>query len=1494
MADIVPKLNLNRTPNIVENNSLIFAKNIRLDVDKTIHKDYGISSIITKSDILHRILDDINSMYNGTDEYLDYFNNLVTKLTDAVDYNNEPAEYTICGVITNSNMFYIFIAGHIVHVNDYNSPEETISFIVSYNEEIKKFAPCNCNWKWSGGNVEGCVITNLKGDTILNIGEYGTTKLVPFKSINLNKSKYSDDESIYTQSPKIPYININCYDTFRYIIPNGIYQFYVRYKIRDNFYTDWFLASRELYAGNSFSTNTHFGKVKYVNTHTDSDKSFILSIDKALPNNIDTYESFQIGFILSHDDAIYARAWKHFPIGVETINFDYRGEDAVEIEVIDLLKSTYQLYNVGNITSFKNKLYISNYTESNFNENLNKYAKNIDIELNFEKSKPGYGNYIIITENIGNTNYISGLTIDGQDKLIKGESGIINEIFNEGVKDKIDINCTIAVEGTIRNNYSKYDFTCNLYAESLNFSKSIINIKDPKRNSSANLYIDKIKSYEENIIKSIKVYKEKKPTSIGNFNTDPILTIKNIKIVNDGIKAALKAIYDNIYVMDYKGNLYSTTMDKIKDYTIVIERSIICDVIYPSNKNNAKPITGNIIDTINPISPDDNIVINPDNPIIGGGSTTETNVERSYNQFFELNFSTNKNIINSNIVDNIKQYNTLIPYQTYKFYVHYCKNNGEITNGFEIKELTVPYSEYSNKIIYPIFHNIEIPKELGYEACFISILHTKNKVSTIFDLTNAKSYYGNNTLYFEGRCIDLDIGLINGIDDIPIWQQVKKSDIGDSKPPIIDIDGNFEIIDKPSIPLSDNADELINIELRGDYYHSSNSAIVRYFGACGIIQINQDTNLNENKNAYIVQDYSISENDVITLTKCTPYISENGTYDNYKTLNTLGFICDVYPIDKKFSINNYSDGSSLYGRKNKDSYDGNEDNTPILKEYGQYIDSTPSLDSLEIPNTNKVTIYSNYNLNYLTLTEEPNKVIKSLYPYKEGETVDTKTITFTSKMLFLFNSLILNSVYSLPSMYRNFTRKYFYTYRNNSITTFNNTIRSSVLSGDESELDIIKFDAEDYYNVPTNRGIIVNLKAIGDAILVHTKDSMFKFSGSNTIQSSQGEIITNESQPFDTGISEMFGSEKGFAGLKYKKDHIITETGYIFYDRDSRIIYMYSGQGQLKKISSNIEKLFNHENITDITFANDYYNNRFFVCIEFNNENKNYKYYVNLSFNFNEDVTDFVSLHDFYFKNSFNTKTKCYFLDPKLYVNKSISEMNIYSIDKSNNDYYPTCMVEYDRWLYPSVIGINERINSIFYNKFSSIIDIIVNSNYETVKILNSISWISNYIEKEFPEGSDIIEIGNTTAIKVIDLNFKLSEDKFILKPFDKFVIYTDSCSTKVIDYNNMSNNVSPIYDERATPKFNSNSYKYPRYNQGKWTLNYFRNIENTEDVFGYLNNLPNGKPKYDDGRRTSKERADYISDNNSLIEGKYFVVRFFFDKEFKLETLSLYYDNKL
>ena len=49
MSRIVPKLNLNKTPQLVDNNSLIMAKNIRLLEDGTIGPDTSLEEIESKS-----------------------------------------------------------------------------------------------------------------------------------------------------------------------------------------------------------------------------------------------------------------------------------------------------------------------------------------------------------------------------------------------------------------------------------------------------------------------------------------------------------------------------------------------------------------------------------------------------------------------------------------------------------------------------------------------------------------------------------------------------------------------------------------------------------------------------------------------------------------------------------------------------------------------------------------------------------------------------------------------------------------------------------------------------------------------------------------------------------------------------------------------------------------------------------------------------------------------------------------------------------------------------------------------------------------------------------------------------------------------------------------------------------------------------------------------------------------------------------------------------
>ena len=1489
MAQIVPKLNLNKTPSTVESNSLVFAKNIRLDIDGSIHRDYGVfpmsihkgkvtNKLVNYKNILNRIISDV-AEYINTDNPEDYIVHSYSRLNwisgkEIKDENNnviaKKGTHKIVGIIPNSNEFYIFINGNCVIGTDPVGKDivETYNFIIRYDEKEDKFYPCNCNWNWSGGTITGCVINNLLGEKILNIGEKDATTIVPLKCINLNTSNITDDERIYTQTPNIPITNLNYIDSFNYVIPNGVYQFFVRYKIRDNFYTDWFPASKELFAGNRNTSNTSFGTVKFVNTHRDSDNSFKFSVEHLFIDQKYNYESFQIGFIVSHDDAIMARAWKHFDFNVNIINFDYNARDAYEIEVIDLLKSAYQIYDVGNITSFKNKLYIANYKETDFNENYQNLANQIGIEITDQSATSGYGDNGIIERTLNGKKVIAGLKIGEEEYLFSGANGIIDQLLrlNNSSNDESVIAAITDAIGSNKNGYTKcgakkWDITLSGDKQSLTSAQVEFRNKF-KGNNYTNF------KYETDI-QLIKV-----DGSYVTVESDKTLLLNNI----------IAAIYGKTRYMNE--NCVFINNNGAEDYQIDIEIIRNCSYTYKHWVSNGMqpndPSLGIGDINQNPGTDSGTIIGRPDNTIPGGSNTggyyEYSTANSSYTQTISIIFSGDRSKYKSTNSNLLLGYTTLIPYQKYKFYIHYVKQNGEITNGYYCNGLTggiktVPYKSAVDSVIFPKFTNINLPE--GYVACFFSIVHVENTVATVFDIDT------NNT-YGEASCMDINIGLIAGSDNMTIKQGYTESQGGNEPTnPDFPINPDFPLIptnlvDSESVqPQADTETTVTEIKTNtAKYYYSSDTSNIRYFGADGVIQFDKDSNIKSGKVAYLINDYTISDAEDTQLTKCTPFINPltlskindtENVYSSFDDMNLLGFICAINPLHRERTIKYYTDGSSVYIKKNVENVEDGSGTYFSLVELKNHLLDTSEYDekltALHIINTDIEYIYSNYNLNYIGLNEDPIETYKTYYNNSSEQTIDKSTPT-GSVVLRLFKSLMMSSTYMLPAMYKNYTKKTYNIYRRNEVTEFNNTIRASKLEGDESSINIYKFEPNDYYNVPTNRGLIVNIISVGDAILVHTEDSMFRFSGSNKLQSSDGEIQPAENNVFDTGVSEIFGSDFGFAGLQYKTDHIVTENGYIFFDRDSRIVYMYSGQGQIVKLSDSIEKLFRHRSIESIRFANDYYNNRFFMSILFYenyNDTKNGKpvikqryYPVTLSFNVTENIKSFVSLHDFYYGYAFNTKTKCYFL---------VSDMqDICTIDKKHKGCYTKLELPNDK-LYlqrkeiSNIILANSDtltgpITVYNINSYDSLIDIINNVNYEEVKTLNAINWCGNKVKSEFRnvDTSD-------------DVTLNMVEEVNTTVPCKYIRIYSDTCMSDLLPCTARSNDKS----------ISSIAYtKYPFYNQGTWSFNYFRNILN------------------------SKNHKNPLSgDNNSLIEGKYFVVRFVFDSDFKLETLYLNYNIK-
>ena len=129
MANIVPKLNLNRTPSIITNNSMVFAKNIRIDIDNSIHKDYSIESLQNKGIIFHnnlltRIISDFKFLNTDiANHYLELIND--------ISKNPSNENYSVIKVIPDNKSFYVLLK---IYAED-----KSKNIIVKFDEEDDLF-----------------------------------------------------------------------------------------------------------------------------------------------------------------------------------------------------------------------------------------------------------------------------------------------------------------------------------------------------------------------------------------------------------------------------------------------------------------------------------------------------------------------------------------------------------------------------------------------------------------------------------------------------------------------------------------------------------------------------------------------------------------------------------------------------------------------------------------------------------------------------------------------------------------------------------------------------------------------------------------------------------------------------------------------------------------------------------------------------------------------------------------------------------------------------------------------------------------------------------------------------------------------------------------------------------------------------------------------------------------------------------------------------------
>lgn len=1449
---IIPKLYLNVSPQTVDDGGLVYARNMKLDDDGLLSSDYGFANIEVLS--------------------------------------NKNIVGTIVGL---DNCVYFF---------EHNLQNGTDN-IIEYNEVTKNINVIQANWHYEGQDttIVGYVSTNISGEKILTIGEYKESgSRIPLKHINLSYCATTDNESIYTQAPEVPIGNVSLYDTYAKTIPNGVYIFFIRYKIRDGVYTNWFLCSNPIFSGTSEKINTIQGGVQYINTHKDSAKSFILDINFINDSAKSNYSEFQLGFIINHDNATDARSWKSFPINSSRVYFDY--ESVNEINIDDILQDTYELYNVGNVCNFRNKLYISNYTESDLNPTdasniidnirLSLSHNHVDdvnyksisfngVELSYDYDTGYYpitansisrdfynlklSNYAkVSTETVekvttfslrwnANTsdefdlmviwnikNKLLGGAVFGEDyqpAFGDGTLGLVKEgaINYGGANNYITIfgsNASTLDDGFVSWNHPFYErgFTAgygSMRTEEVQSGAtgSDIGIYRFKKgaawtlSSGTSIYTSVSNHTLKGTLPSDKKaftasnvgFSETQRTAIDNnikqeINNETVCVLCYIELVSG--TRTYKIGYSDVFVDKYFAGKDSNgdSLGEIVGNPEYTDNAIVNDVNTSTITNSIfSYIESNIVGVTDDGTPivavnGNNIQVNTVNAVIknfnfevdvndvmsdGENFVKDYSVDMTTTTYNVIATLTCKNSIVENLsnVENYVQAPTLLPLSQYQPYIHLVDKHGVITNGFKYQTpiSTHVFSIYEDSL-YLLNYNVTIPQNLNLGDYVGFFVSLVNIGDIILETFNYEKKDGLHIVH----CLELDAMIYN-------------------------IHNNITIVDDSGIVITTEA-----------VYNSSNVINPTLaFGNCGFISwaVNGSDDYNYRK-LFVKIERDAVENPK-ALTKCTPYIPLVTTNRDVTVFdgNYQGYRCIIRKPELKLSSDCYIAGTDIYAIE--------RDALFTIDEYDSVIQVQESVPRI---------IRSPYNLNYLTIGDELNDTI---FTIGQG----TPKIKQIGKVI---QSLNLSSIYELKPMYKDFENKTFRPFTEYNKTRFDNTIRvSNVLSDETFNNSVFKFFPTDYYNIPTDRGPIVYLFSIGNNIYAHTKGSLYRFDGTQAITATDKDITLKESDPFDKGITQVFDSQYGYAGLQDRYSGCVTFDNYIFYDATNNHIFAYTGNGQLSLIDSTIYKCLNTFKPKHCKTLHDVDNYR--VLFYFTDLSQHNNSCFTISYNYK--IKSFISIHDINLAKTFETKLGCY-----SYLNNQVCKL----FDRASVD-IPTDYV------------VSDEENTLYniYGNATQLSTLLTYTDTNNKLIPFAISVVCK------PTEYQIASLDNVNILANIQTNiFEQEGNKLILKylkrknnvylnPITAVNVETDLC---------VSNSVTHAINDRERPN-TLNSYKGFKYDKGIWSCNYFRNVLDSSNDFEY----------------PSPDR-EIRNDQNTLVYGRWFVcnIQFVHDKSVKVENVNI------
>lgn len=1373
MPNINFELNLNKHPKDVPNRGLVWAENVQLSNDLScLQSEFAIKE---RSDLQGVLTDKYIAGYIPCNKEFILFlapKNYVTQL----DSNHHPEGINI--------QIYRYREQGVLDGNTIVGSYDNASGYICYN-----------NFLWHGGKLKGTFTYNIKSHLIIAVAESDTItgELIPLKTINLGK--YGDtasnletdlglNDDKLSLNPKLSIPRIIDYNYKSGLSYKGWYNIFIRYKINSYDYTKWYHIGYPIFVDelekvqllNYFVTKDNTG-VKNGWGITDFISSGSNTCNKTIELTIDhrnnNFNYYQIGIIISSKDD--AKGFKSLDLNYDgNSNFYVNISSMEESSINEFVFQRYNYYDVKNLINYKNRLYASNYKETDLLDTSGNYLQQILNKLRFKVIKrsqnilqgeevvPFTGRIDIYFYNDwnqqGTGTYTHSIKTDITGSNINTDLSSWVYLDGGGTPYTNSLCCDVFKDGVLKGSHRffYYDGDGNIFDNNPHFELSGSDIGNLVFDLNESTYIqgNPPMCYAE-----LNFRTDYNPTQTVSFNAQQNYHIR--------LKEST-LIPGDIY------NLFIHFVNKYGEHTdgILVDPSLIDTRIYDENDTvvsgayTSKYGNGFMINN-------SDRTVKYDSGTWGNfylyginveGMNNVTTDERSKFVGFFLSYEKVQKVIKFNgyvTPYNFKDYDHFKTYYNSSSFTRYWdKFNGNKYRFYCADIDLLDNLEFNFKYL-----RLEKCKCTGGQASANTT--NQNPITQNANIVHAQYAKGVDTSFDNSANIDekldttiysyKDIEIVNAA--LVIAHNFAKNN--QYRGSYIELTLAEAIPSEYRQSITEHGETIYFLECKGsllgetnNLYLSNNKVLIKFSDVC--LFTDSEFKIRRGFNGHLTYNNTlIYNNDQVVLN--TGYnILLNSQYYSYidselfgehasdtppnpdKKINTDVFLCPVANI----SLIVYSD--IIYDSK-----------------------CFKTLPEIIVTRSEAIS----------------DKISQTLFEFENN------TVVLPMNTIDLFKERFGSQDSISPITYVNFISGF--------VTSFDKRlIRSNPIADESFENSWRIFSPEAYKDITENKGNISNIIALGTTVLVHTEHGLFMFDRDNTLQNGEGESIQlNMPDVFDVDYKEVIASQFGSCGLQDSEAWVLDEFGYIFYDNDAHRFYKF-GQKSIDIIDLSIGQFVDKYKPFKVRFVNDAESNRLLVNLKYKYIDGDGVYFTKeLTLSYNYKINKWISTHIYSFDRGFNTKQMTYF---------------ILDFNSSNINYSKLYLINRDNIQLQNVPNIknltynqfeNVRNNSAQY--YMSTLAIMVNDGYELIKTLEYISW------------------------KLYKIQYKITDNALTVNPREitktpysgyQLRVYNDECDTGILNI---------LIDTESNKNTSVMNYKKPWWELGNWNFNYLRNIKN-------------------------------------------------------------------